>query len=516
MTRPASVTRGAASLLTSRAAVACIALLFLGVSTRLLTLQEMAVFALYNTLCGMLTVVCSLGLLAACIQKLPGLLAQDRFGEAAGLARVASTVYVLGAALVTASLLIAAEPVSVLILKTPQGAGDVRAAALAALCFGLYEAAQLLLSATQRFGRLGAYNVTAALVQRIVSLVLFFGFGMKGFLAGFALGSLAGAALGTAAVSDVLRGGGAGRESRQTSGLGWIRYSVPFYGDGYLRYLYMQADQLLVGIFLNPIDLSIYFLAKRFLQYCEVLVSSLVTPLGTKISELRGRDPGAIPGVFAASLRSFVLIFLPTAAMLAAISPFLLLMVGGHRYAAALIPLAILFLSLPFFALFSHLATFIYVLGAPRDRLRNNVVSTSVQAVAVLGLMPYLHLVGLAIAKGIGFAGGMMYARHQVKEQMRALPGTGAVSAAVLGLAPTGLMAALIVGPHLLVGEPMLIPLYAAPAGLACLLGYLAFVLTGEERRMLAALVPGKGRIPGWLRRCLAPKETADPSTLRL
>src|SRR5437867_6424172 len=153
MTRTSTVTRSAASLLTSRLAVAGIALAFLGVSTRLLTLEEMAVFAVYNTLCGMLTVVGSLGLLATCIKVLPGLMAGDpsspQRAEAARLLRLSLTVYVAGASLVVGALWLAAEPISRLLLKTPARAGDVRAAALTALCYGLYEASQLLLSALQ-------------------------------------------------------------------------------------------------------------------------------------------------------------------------------------------------------------------------------------------------------------------------------------------------------------------------------------------------------------------------------
>src|SRR5678815_128417 len=331
MTRAASVTRSAASLLTSRLTVAVIALVFLGVSTRLLSLQEMAVFAVYNTLCGLLTVVCSLGLLAACIKILPGMMAAPgdsaERGEAIRLLRLSVMVYVLGAATVVTAIWFAAEPISRLLLKTPDRAADVRAAALTAFCYGLYEASQLLLSALQRFGRVGGYNVAAALIQRLLSLLLFFTFGLKGYLAGFALGSLIGAGLGFATFLPLLRSSrSSGSFPPGRTSAGWIAWSMPFYADGYLRYLYMHADQLLVGIFLSPADLSIYFVAKRSIQYCQVLVSSFIDPLGTKIAELRGSDPAAVARAFATSLRYFILLFVPFAALLACLSPFLLLM----------------------------------------------------------------------------------------------------------------------------------------------------------------------------------------------
>jgi O-antigen/teichoic acid export membrane protein len=278
MTSSASVSRSAASLLASRLAVAGIALAFLGVSTRLLTLDQMAVFALYNTLCGLLTVVCSLGMLASCLKQVPALRAAGRSREAASLLRSAAGVYMTGAAAVTIALWAAAEPIGRLLLKRAGAGADVRAAALAALCFGLYEAAQLLLASLQRFGRQSRDNVASALIQRLLSLALFFPFGLSGYLAGFAAGSLAAAASGGWILRRFLRENpppsfspGALRDD--------IGYAAPFYLDGYFRYVYMQADQLLVAIFLGPAELSIYFVAKRFLAYGQVLVSSLVDPL---------------------------------------------------------------------------------------------------------------------------------------------------------------------------------------------------------------------------------------------
>ena len=490
MTRAASVTRSAASLLTSRLLVAGIAMIFLGVSTRLLTLEEMAVFAVYNTFCGFLTVVCSLGLLATCIKKLPAMPS-----EGAPLLRVSLIVYGAGAAVVTCALWAGAAPISRVLLKTPDRAGDVRAAALTALCYGLYEASQLLLTAQQRFGRVGSYNVAAALVQRVVSLALFFPFGLKGYLAGFALGSLAGAGMGLATILPLARGtpseGGG-------SGWRWLSYSMPFYADGYLRYLYMHADQLLVGIFLTPADLSIYFVAKRFIQYCQVLVSSLVDPLGTKVAELRETDPGAVSRAFAASLRYFVLLFVPLSVLLACLSPFLLLVIGGDRYAAGALSLALLFLSLPLFALFSHLSVFVYALGPPRERLIANLSSVLAQAAGIVALMPWLGLAGLALARLIGFGVAAVATRARLDRYLPPPARSDEGSAgriAMQAAGPTAAMALLMLVPFLLTRQPALLPLWAAPAGAVCLGGYLLMVLTRDDRAALAALVPGQGSL---------------------
>ncbi len=500
------ISRSAASLLISRLAVAGIALLFLGVSTRLLTLEEMAVFALYSTLCGLLTPVCSLGLLTSCIKLLPGLLAKDDRAGTALLLRRAACVYVTGASVVTVALLLGAGLIGRLILRSPDLSADVRAACLAAFCFGLYEASQLLLSALQRFGRVGAYNVAAALTQRILSLGLFFVFGLRGYLAGFAIGSLAGAALGIATIIPLMRKNGSTQAENRACGdsaIGTMIYSLPFYADGYLRYFYMQADQLLVALFLGPADLSLYFVAKRFIQYAQVLVSSLVDPLGTKAAQMRETEPSALARTFGISLRYFVLLFVPLSVLLASASPFLLLLVGGERYASAAWALALLFLSVPFYAVFSHLWTFAYVLGRPADRLAINLVSTFSQAAAILALMPFLHLAGLALARAAGFAAAMVFARRRLARHLPAAARPVELSAGLACLVPVTAMAALITGPHLIIGRPLLIPIYAVPAVAACAAGYFMLVLTPQDRSELARLVPGQGRASRFLRTAL-------------
>src|SRR5262245_23125901 len=105
-----SMSRSAASLLASRFGVAVIAVAFLGVSTRLLTLEEMAVFAVYNTFCNTLTVLCSMGMLTSCLKQVPAFRAAGSPGRAAGLIRAAVLVYIVGAVLVTAACWVAAEP----------------------------------------------------------------------------------------------------------------------------------------------------------------------------------------------------------------------------------------------------------------------------------------------------------------------------------------------------------------------------------------------------------------------
>ncbi|HKY32612.1 MAG TPA: lipopolysaccharide biosynthesis protein [Candidatus Polarisedimenticolia bacterium] len=493
MSPDGSVSRSAASLLTSRLAVACIALAFLGVSTRLLTLREMAVFAVYNIACGLLTVVCSLGMLASCVKQVPALRAAGRQGEAARLVRLSAAIYAAGAAAATGAAWAAAEPLGRLFLKEEGAAPQVRAAAAAALCFGLYEAVQLLLGSLQRFARQSRDNVLAALAQRILSLALFFPFGLHGYLAGFALGSLGGALSGWSVIRSFLRehrGGASPRGGTREA----VAYAAPLYADGYLRYLSMHADQLLVGIVLPPAALSIYFVAKRCLQYGQMLVSSLIDPLAGRAAEMSAADPRGVARLFDASLRGVVLLFLPLSVLLACSAPFLLHVIGGEPYAFGATALGLLLLSLPLFAVFSHLAAFVYILGRPRDRLAGNLAASLPQLAAMAALAPWLGIAGVAAARSIGFAAGAVASARLAAPRLPGARPWAVLRGAAPALAPSALMGAAILLPYGLTGEVLLIPPAAAAGALIAAAGYALVVLSPEDRGMLARMIPGRGR----------------------
>lgn len=500
MTRPpaprargASVATSAASLAGSRIAVALLALVFLAISARLLSVEEMAAFAVYNIFTGLISVVGSLGLLAGAVRSLPGLTASGRAAEASAVMRLATKVQLFVGGAWTAVLVLAAAPIAAWILDAPERAENVRLSAVAALCFGLYEASQLLLNGLQRYDRLASNYIVTALAQRALSLALFFLMGFPGYLAGFALGSLVGVAYAIPVIAGVMR-------ARPDVPPGWaasqIRYCMPFYADGYLRYLYMQADQVIVGVALNPTALAIYFIAKRCLQYCQLFVQSLLDPIGTRAAAMRETQPESIARFFARSRHMFLCLFIPVSIFLAAGSPLLLAIIGGERYAAAEMPLAMLFLTMIPFALFSHLSLFVFVLGRPRDRLATNLTATIGQLAPMLGLIPWLGLPGLALARGIGFTAGSAHAGtvlSRTDTNLGGIPGPRPSPR----LREIAICAAASVAGGLIAALPWMMGLGAAwilvaaiPGGILASLVTLFYALDAEDRRALWSLIP--------------------------
>jgi O-antigen/teichoic acid export membrane protein len=389
-----AVASGAITLLSARFTVAALAMIFIAISTRILTLEEMAVFAVYSSLCAVQAMVCSLGLLTTCTRELPALTGR---GDEEGASRMLRTALVTNASLsfaLACGLALAARPLSLLFLKTDAYAPAFRIVAVGVFLWNLYEANQIILVALQRFGAYGKNNVICAIAQRVSSLVLFVilagrGHGLLGYVAGYAAGTLVGVGFGLGAMKDLLT-----RRSGFAPLGPLLRFSAPFYADGYLRYLYMQADQLLIGIFLPPQVLSLYFVAKRFAMYYQQTVASSIDPALAKVAEIRDRGREAVAKTLRSASRYFALAFIPFAAGTAALSPFFLYLAGGEPYREAAVVLALLSISVALYAAFNLVTGYVYVLGVPADRLRHNLVTGLSQLVLMAAL---LALVGAGI-----------------------------------------------------------------------------------------------------------------------
>src|SRR5262249_36605933 len=150
-----AVAAGTMTLLSARLVVAGLAMVFIAVSTRLLSLREMAVFAVYSSLCVTHAMICSLGLLTACTRELPPLMGKGDLDGASSLLKTTLLVNGSVSAVVAAILFAAAAPLSRLFLKDEVYAPEIRIVVAGVFLWNLFEANQVLQVALQRFRTYG-------------------------------------------------------------------------------------------------------------------------------------------------------------------------------------------------------------------------------------------------------------------------------------------------------------------------------------------------------------------------
>jgi len=494
-----SVAAGTITLLSARLAVAALAMVFIAVSTRILTLREMAVFFVYNTLCGTQAMICSLGLLTTCTREIPALMGK---GDVAGASRLLKTSLLTNAsisAVVSILLAAAARPLSLVFLKEETFAPQMRWIALGVFLWNLFEANQLSLVALQRFRHYGRANILCAVSQRAVSLTLFAllvgsGRGLSGYIVGYALGTIVGILVTFAALRDILA---------VRSGLAplppLLRFAMPFYADGYFRYLYTQADQLLIGIFLAPEVLALYGVAKRFIQYYQQLVAASVDPVLAKVAEMRSRGRDAVERSLRSASRYFVFVFLPFSAGSAALSGLFLRIAGGGPYLPATGVLALLSLSVAAYAAFNLVTGYVYVLGIPSDRLKHNLVAGTSQITLMAALLwtaaalhapPLLGAAAIALARVVSLLVGLLYANVQLRRYIAPVYDLQAIGITTVA---TAAMAAVIVLPQLAVTATAAVPILAV-AGVSVFVMIIRSALRAEDLDLMGDLL--RGRVP--------------------
>jgi O-antigen/teichoic acid export membrane protein len=509
------VAAGTVTLLSARLAVAGLAMVFIAVSTRILTLREMAVFAAYNSLCVIQAMVCSLGLLTTCTRELPAMIGR---GDHDGAARLLKTSLLTNAIVssVAASLVaVAARPLSLLFIKEDTFAPQMRLVAAGVFLWNLFEANQILQVALQKFRTYGKANIVCALSQRGASLALFAlmspsGHGLTGYLLGYALGTIAGIATTLASLRQLL-----GRRSGLAPLGPLLRFSLPFYADGYFRFLYTQADQLLVAIFLSPEVLSLYFVAKRFTQYYQQMIASSIDPVLAKVAEIRSRGNEAIERSLRSASRYFIFVFLPFATGSAALSSFYLDLAGGSPYRPAATILALLSLSIAVYACFNLITGYVYVLGAPSDRLKYNLLAGVSQVAfmiallwgtSVLGAPPLAAAAAIAVARVLSLLIGLAYAHHQLGRYVR--PAYDLRPLVPTALASAALAAAILL-PQLLYSGVAAIPIYALAGGVAFSL-IIRGAVREEDLSLLGELLRGRaGAVERLARRFFTLRERA-------
>jgi O-antigen/teichoic acid export membrane protein len=487
-----AVARSAVTLLSSRFTVAGMAIIFIAITTRILSLREMALFAVYNSLCALQTMVCALGLFTTSTRELPDMMGKGDLDGASRMVKTSLLTNTVNSMILAGAMAIMARPICILFLKDDAMVNELRLAIVGVFLWNQFEGSQLLLVAAQRFRGYGRSNIVCAVAQKSTALLMFVlltprDLGLLGFMAGYAAGTFVGVISSHLALHDLIF-----RRSGFAPLRPLVKFSAPFYADGYLRYLYMQADQLLIGIFLSPEVLSLYFVAKRFAQYYQTTVASTIDPVLAKVAEMRSKGKEALEHSLKSASRYFALVFIPLAAAAASMSTLFLDLAGGALYREALPILVMLSLSVAAYAAFNLITGYVYMLGVPSDRLKFNMVTGLSQALMMTILLgaarmgnvgPVASAALIALARIGALILGLSYAHYQLRRFITPIYEIRAVPRSLLA---SGLMSLAIMLPQMAYYHPLLVPAYG-------LVGAVLFVLVirPEVREEDLALLGG-------------------------
>ncbi len=475
--------RDSTKLIGAQGIISIFAIFYFIVITRLFTKIQLASLAVLGILCGIVAMLAGLGLSATCIQKAPELIAKGERKNACALIE-ASIFIPLALSLVIAGIvLLTATGISQIFFKSSDFGTLIKIMALGVIVYKLYESLSHTLRAVQKFGKLSIANVMNNIGGRLVALPLYFLFGMKGYIGGLIF------AQGLVILYMIYH---LKEYLFFKSGLyplkELLRYSLPYYGDGFVRFGSMQADQLIIGVFLRPELLATYYVARRSFDYLQLYVDALLGPVVPKIAELKTQGKEIIQRAFTKTSRYLSFSLIPVSLLIAAISYPLLRVYGGNKYISATPVLALLSLATIAYGLYSLYGINVYILGKPVERFKQESVSSLLNVLLGLGLVIPLNIFGLAIARLFSLSGAASFSRHLLKKLSKT---KFDILAFRHTLVASLLMVTVIISAQLLYYNIFIIPVYVL-AGVTVYLFFFCRVLNRDDIDLIRGFLPGR------------------------
>ncbi|MCK9555479.1 oligosaccharide flippase family protein [bacterium] len=405
------VGRRSAINLSSRIIVSAISLVFLGIVSRKLSEEQLGVFAVLFVFCGIISMFGGLGFGTSSIRLIPELNAKDETSYVSDIIKY--TVFV--PFLILLFLMVAGfyfrENLAEVFLKSRDSADFILIILVASVFYATYDRIILIMQSLQWFSKIAVSNITINILQRSLAVIfLYFGYGVKGILYGFLIGNILGCILGLMLLLKYLLMPFSGYSLKQ-----YISFSLPFYGQGFSRFLFSRADQTFIAILFTPDKLAVYFIAKRIVSLINLVLEPLLEPVIPKLSEIKARGLSAFRENSAKIYVIFSFLAFAGACFVIFNSKIALFIVGGVKYVPNTLILNILAVSVFLSFVFSVSRIGIYLYQHPKETFKISfyvgLINTSLGI--VIGL--YLGLAGFALAQCAGFLWGVFFIRCKYK-----------------------------------------------------------------------------------------------------
>lgn len=252
---------------------------------RVMTLEQIAITALYQIFEGVMAPLRDMGLAATSIREVPGLMISKKFALAKNYLRITFWVPSFLSIVVGTIACVASAELSLVFLKTSAYVKYIYPAVIYAVISSMLTQILLNLQALQKFKVHSGLLLFTQFSQRVVSLFCWFRWGLIGYLYGFTGATLVGLIVG---VSYLWKYISLKNGIRDISAI--LYKSLPYYLSNWSRFFFNQADQLVVGILLSPSLLAVYYVIRNIVRQVTSLWDSMFTPLAPKLSEIFRSD----------------------------------------------------------------------------------------------------------------------------------------------------------------------------------------------------------------------------------
>jgi len=370
--------------------------------TRTFSKIEMATVAVMSVIMNISAMISGFGLHATNMKLIPEYVSKNEKEKISHLLWSSYALIISVSILLTFIVFLFAKPVSMIFFKKEGYETFIKIIAFSVFTNKFFETTYHNLTAFQKFTEISLSQILNGVIVRIYALFLYFSTGIEGYLLGLITGQF------VISIWMFLITGKYFRKIKFMSFKKLLKYSFPFYLNGYIGYGSNQADSLIVGLFLKPEVLATYYVAKRFINYLEVYFSAILKPLSPKIIELKKQGREVIEKIFYRSSRYLSYTAVPPVFFLISISYFLLHIYGKGKYLSGVPVLILLSFGGIITAFYSLFMGNVFSLGKPIETTKIEIVKSLVNIAGGLLIIKFLGIFGIAITKLIAGASGFV------------------------------------------------------------------------------------------------------------
>ncbi len=370
---------------------------------RVLTKEQLAIFPVYLMLNGIAVILLDCGITPLFSRLLPSLFRED-VETARSLLWTGLAFVVAGALLVSASTALFASQIAGFVFKDTAQADVVAMLAPGFIAYAVTTGTSYVMVARAQFISASVIQVVESVVRPLLTVALFLALGVRGIVMALVAAQIIIAALSVYCVRDALFG----RWPRVYSLRLLFSQSLPLYFDSYLFYLRGEGDNWLVSAFLGPQTLAAYYIAKTLFSAAVMILQSLDKVVVERFARHRNAAEefdSRVQNLHAMTSQ----IVLPILLLAVALTPYLIVLLGGARYRDAAAPAVLLMMVALVQFLILPIDRAVFVALSPLYRLSKTALETVVVFASAMVLAPLASASGIAAARLLGEAAGGGY-----------------------------------------------------------------------------------------------------------
>jgi len=437
-----TASRDVLKLLSGTFVAKLIAMASITVFARILSKHEMSVFPAYFMLTGLSCLVLTLGIFSLFTRDIPSLLQRGEILQMRSLVVTGSAIIVLGTIPVILFSLCFGGTIASLVFRDVQDGWIIRLMAPGFLAAAISQIAEYVMWGRGQFGATSLVQMFQSFLRPAGTLSFYLWLGFPGVVVGLVVAEFVAAGAGLWCIRDVLTGPLPPVYPLRKL----VSESMPFYIGNYLTYFRGDGDSLFVTALLGPGALAEYYIAKILYTNAFLLMTAVDKVAVQRLARFVG-TPAFLDNV--RNLHTQISeVLIPFSLLLIALTPGLMAIIGGSRYADATWPAIILLLamSIQFVGISYNRAIYVALPGT--TRLKFTAIETLVVIISTSVLAPLFGIIGAACSRVVAALGIWSFGAYILWRDMAAALPLRPTLVAVATALPGTILALLLSGPH--------------------------------------------------------------------